>query len=137
MHLIQLYSVRIREKMLPQGGEELRTAWPLIRMFMDQTDTYDKYLKASHEAGCRWLRYLQILQLFIGMQMTGMVYTLTCIHIEHKDKCRLVTNVFGMVDFSSCNRFSQKSTSDHFSLQCHYSEKQNRTSKHLRRECSL
>lgn len=70
------------------------------------SDTEDKYLKASHEAGCRQLRYLQILKLFIGMWMTGMVYTLTCIHIEHKDKCRLVTNVFGTVDFSSGNLFS-------------------------------
>lgn len=48
--------------------------------------------------------------------MTDTVYSLTCAYAERRDKCGLVTNVFGMTGFISCNLFLWKSTSDHFSL---------------------
>jgi len=81
----------------------LRAAWPLMGMATDQV--HEGYLKASLGAGLGQLRFLQIAKLFMGMEMMDMVYSLTCAYAERRDKCGLVTNVFGMAGFISCNLF--------------------------------
>lgn len=51
MHLIQLYCTR---KTFLQGGEVLRTAWPLVRIFMDQAHERSSYQHPMEQGVGSW-----------------------------------------------------------------------------------